>query len=276
MKSILVLALLVGGSLIASGQAPAQSPSQGTVRTIAAAEDLNEAARAYRDGNFEEALGFAERALSRDPLNKTAPLFIARILHRQYKPGDQSPANLAKAREAIEAYMRLLANQRDNEEAYKAIASLYGAIKEDELQRQWIMQRAADTSFSPEQRAEAYVVLASKQWYCSNTITDLPANKETIVKRNTVVVHYYRPSDDADFQKAQQCVQSGLEMVGMAIVLTPDNLAAWSYKQNLLLERLKLVEMDGNISEKALLTEQLEEAKRRTDELSAKSMKQQP
>ena len=117
MKSVLVLVILVGGSLLVREQAPSQSPSQGSVRTTSPSQDLNEAARSYREGNFEEALGFSESALSKDPLNKTAPLFIARILHRQYKPGDQSPANLAKAREAIAAYKRILVNQRDNEEA---------------------------------------------------------------------------------------------------------------------------------------------------------------
>ena len=138
------------------------------------------------------------------------------------------------------------------------------------------MQHAADTSFSPEQRAEAYVVLASKAWYCSNAITDLPANKETIVKGNSDIVHYHRPADDADFLKAQQCAQNGLELVEMAIILAPDNLAAWSYKLNLLIERINLAEMDRRFSEKALFTKQLEEARKRTEELNAKDQKQRP
>lgn len=275
MKSLLIVVILVGGSLTVKGQAPSQSPSQGTVRTTAS-QDLNEAARAYREGNFEDDLRFSQRALSTDPSNKTAPLFIARILHRQYKPKDESPLNLAKAREAIGAYQRILADQRDNEEAYKAIASLYGAIKEDELQRQWIMQHAADTSFSPERRAEAYVVLASKAWQCANTITDLPANKETISGEKSLIVHYRRPTDNADFLKAQECVQNGLDLAEMAVTLTPDNLAAWSYKMNLLHERLKLVEMDETVGEKTLVTKEIEEARRRTDELSAKDQKRQP
>src|ERR1700730_629372 len=100
------------------------------------------ATRAYREANFDEALRHADRAQALDPLNKTAPLFVARIIHRQYKPGDRSPENLALAFKAIEAYRRILADDPQNEEAYKAIASVYGAIKEDELQRQWILQRA--------------------------------------------------------------------------------------------------------------------------------------
>ena len=253
----------------------AQPQTQAPVNTTAAQQDLDEAQRAYREGNLAEALRFSETALRKDPLNKTAPLFIARILHRQFKPGDPSSANLAKGREAIEAYKSILATQRDNEEAYKAIASIYGALNENELQRQWIMQHAADTSFSPEQRAEAYVVLASKGWHCSYTITSLPANKETILKRGAVIVRYHRPADDADFLKAQQCTREGLEFVEMAIALTPDNLAAWSYKTNLLLEQVNLLEMDGRSSEKAVFTRQMEEAKRRTDELSLKEQQKQ-
>lgn len=98
----------------------------------------------------------------------------------------------------------------------------------------------------------------------------------TIVKRNRTIVHYHRPTDVADFLKAQQCAQNGLELVEMATTLTPDNLAAWTYKLHLLIEQINLAEMDRNFSEKAHFTKQMEEARRRTEELNAKDQKQRP
>ena len=50
---------------------------------IRAKSELNETARAYRDGHFEEAEQHAKRALSLDPENKTAAIFIARVIHQR-------------------------------------------------------------------------------------------------------------------------------------------------------------------------------------------------
>src|SRR5882724_12069313 len=76
---------------------------------VRAKNELNEAARTYREGHFDEAEQHAKRALELDPDSKTAPSFIARTIHAQYRPGVQSPENVAKANEAIQAYQQILA-----------------------------------------------------------------------------------------------------------------------------------------------------------------------
>ena len=80
-------------------------------------EELDAAARVFREGNFAQAQLHSERALQLDPQNKTAPYFVARTIHAQYKPGDQSAENVAKAREAIAAYKRILERVPADEEA---------------------------------------------------------------------------------------------------------------------------------------------------------------
>src|SRR5216683_3817636 len=127
----------------------------GMVNRIRAKNELNEAARAYREGRFPEAEQHSRRALEVDPDNKTALSFIARTIHAQYKPGVQNPENIAKANEAIQAYQRILAKDPKNDEAYKAIAYLYGALKEDDKLKAWITARANDPSVEPERRAES-------------------------------------------------------------------------------------------------------------------------
>lgn len=89
-----------------------------------AQQELNEAARAYREGNYTKAQAHAERAMLLDPQNKAAPMYVARIIHAQYRPQIFTPENVAKAREAIVAYQRLLDRSPGNDEAYKAVASL--------------------------------------------------------------------------------------------------------------------------------------------------------
>jgi hypothetical protein len=246
----------------------------GLVNRIRAKNELNEAARAYREGHFEEAEQRSRRAFELDPDSKTAPLFIARTIHAQYKPGVQTPENLAKANEAIQAYQRILEKDPKNEEAYKAIAYLYGATKEDDKLKSWISARANDASVPPEKRAEAYIVLASKDWDCSFKITELPTNKVTSLEAgNRAKVSYKKPQNQKDFETAQGCLKRGLEEIENAIKLDPNSEAAWSYKTNLLLEASKLAEMDGKMDQKIELDKQREAAQKRTNTLSEAAQK---
>ena len=276
MKSILIAPFLSLAFLLSvaaqdnggSAQPPVQRPELTSAQQEAIAE-LNEAARSYREGHFEDAELHAEKALALDPSSKTAPLFIARTIHAQYKPGDFSEENVAKAREAIDAYQRIFVQDSHNDEAYKAINYLYAAVKDEELLRQWVFRRAIDPTFSDEQRAEAYVVLASKGWDCSYKITELPANHITVTtRRRWTTIQYTKPKELAEFEKAQRCATEGLEMIEAAIALTPDSEMAWSYKTNLLLELAKLSEMDHDLQLKIEYTNQANAASRTTEELT--------
>ena len=261
---VIVLAILV-----------ATSSGCGVINRIRAKNQLNEAAKAYREGHFPEAEQHSRRAAELDPNNKTAPMFIARTIHAQYRPGVQSPENMAKAQEAISAYQQLLANNPHDEEAYKAIAYLYEATKQDDKLRQWITARAASDSVAGEKRAEAYVVLASKDWDCSFKITELPTNKTTTLDptNNKATVSYKKPKDQKDFDQAQMCVKQGLVEAENAIKFDPNNESAWSYKTNLLLEASKLAEMDGKPDQKAQYQKDYEAALKRTTELSVANQK---
>lgn len=246
----------------------------GLINRIRAKNQLNEAARAYHEGHFDEAEQYSRRALELDPDSKTAPLFIARTIHAQFRPGVQAPENMAKANEAIQAYQRILEKDPKSEEAYKAIAYLYGAIKYEDKLRAWLSSRANDSSAESEKRAEAYTILASKDWDCSFKITELPTNKTTtIAVGNRATVSYKKPQQQKDFDAAQACVKRGLEEIENAIKLDPNSESAWSYKTNLLIETSKLAEMDGKMDQKAQLDKQREEAQKRTTTLSEANQK---
>lgn len=246
----------------------------GVINRIRAKNELNEAARTYREGHYVEAEQHSRRALELDPNNKTAPLFIARTVHAQYRPGVAAPENIQKARDAIAAYSQILETDPTNEEAYKAIAFLYERIKEDEKLRDWILKRANDSRVENEKRAEAYVVLASKDWNCSFQITDLPANKiTTATGPGKVSITYKKPANQKDFDTAQACMKRGLEEAENALKFDPNSESAWSYKTNLLIEAIKLAEMEGKTDQKTELEKQREEAQKRTNQLSEANKK---
>lgn len=253
----------------------ATSSGCGVINRIRAKNELNEAARTYREGHFVEAEQHARKALELDSNNKTAPLFIARTVHAQYRTGVNTPENIAKARDAIEAYRKILESDPTNDEAYKAIAFLYEKIKEDDKLRDWIIARANDNRVEPDKRAEAYIVLASKDWNCSFQITDLPSNKITTITDGKATISYRKPKDQKDFETAQMCVKRGLEEVETALKFDPNSESGWSYKTNLLAEAVKLAEMDGKMDQKVELEKQREQAQKRTTELSEAKKKKQ-
>jgi len=233
---------------------------------IRAKNELNETAKSYKEGRFEEAEQHAKRALQLDPTNQTAPIFIARVIHQQYKPGVDQPDNIQRARDAIAAYQRVLekpANDQQVEEAYKAISVLYSAIKDDTDLRAWIMKRATDTSQPNEKRAEAYAILAGKDWDCSYKVTEQPDVKTTSTEGGGAKVTYKKPKEQKDFDAIQKCVVRGLEEAETAIKYDPNNESAWSYKTNLLLEAAKQAEMDGKADQKAQYEKQSEVANKR-------------
>jgi tetratricopeptide (TPR) repeat protein len=261
----LIITLALAASL------PAQTPTPVSDEAKAQAkQELNQAARAYREGNFAEAQAHSEKALLLDPQNKAAPMYVARTIHAQYKPGDFTPENIAIARAAIVAYQKLLERSPNDDEAYKAVAFLYGAVKDEELLHEWLMQRARDGSMPNEKRAEAFVVLASKDWDCSFKLTELPVNKIAVVpaRGNKAYVKYRMPKERDQFEQARECANHGLEMANIAIGLTPESESGWSYKTNLLLELEKLAEMSGDVQQKREFHRQYEEALNETKRVS--------
>ena len=242
------------------------------VGKVRAKNELNEAAKSYKEGHFEEAEQHAKRALTFDPDNRTALIFVARIVHQQYKPGVDAPDNVQRGRDAIEDYKRVLQNDPNNEEAYKAISVLYAAIKDEANLRQWILARANDPSQTQEKRAEAYAILAGKDWDCSFKITELPEVKVIAAEGK---VNYQKPKDEKDFQMIQLCVTRGLEEAETAIKMDPNSESAWSYKTNLLSEAAKIAKINGEADKAAQYEKQANVAQQRASALADERRKRE-
>ncbi|HEX8284703.1 MAG TPA: hypothetical protein VF588_15165, partial [Pyrinomonadaceae bacterium] len=207
-----------------------------------------------------------------DPSQKNAPLFIARAVQQQYKPGVQTPENLAVGERAVTAYQDILSRDPGNEDAYKAIVFLYGQMKNEEKVNQLLAERAKGGP-TPTAKSEALTILASKQWNCSYEITEQKENKTTENKPDKILIHYKKPANQADFDKAQQCTTEGLRLAEEAASLDPNNPNAWSYKANLLREKSKMAEMTGDAKAKEEFDKQYVDALETQKRLSAEATK---
>jgi hypothetical protein len=228
-------------------------------------------------GDFTAAEKRLEKVLLSDPRNIYAQRLLPAMITRQVKLGDKSPENIALARKAIEAIQHALNNPQFPSKAKEAmdrqILRLYGQIGQEEFSNE-LRRRASDSKRRPTARAEFYTVLASEFWECSYRITELPTNKLTTANPNKLAVSYKMPKDPKDFQAARMCVTRGIEEIENAIKFDPNSEFAWSYKTNLLTEASKLAEMEGNPAQKALYQKQSDEARKRTEEISARREKE--
>src|ERR1044071_9701137 len=120
-KALAAIALALAASVSAFGQTNAAE----------ARKELDAGTRAYRAGRFAEAEQRFRRALELDPEGKNTRLFIARAVQQQYKPGVQTPENIAAGERAVAAYQEILAREPSNEDAYKAVVFLYAQMKNE-------------------------------------------------------------------------------------------------------------------------------------------------
>jgi tetratricopeptide (TPR) repeat protein len=251
------LASVVLSLAFASG-ARAQRPA------TSAQSELMQGARAYREGKFAEAERHFRRAHELDPARSNVPLFIARSIQQQFKPGDASPENVATAERAVAAYQEIMDRGPQDEflydEAYKAIVFIYEQLKRDDKVVETLTRRANDSLVSNEKRADAFVILASRQWQCSYDITERPENKLVEEMQHTAFFKYNMPPDAGDFIKARGCVDEGLQFIEQAVSLAPESESVWKYKAHLLREASKLAEMEGDEERKADYERQYVEA----------------
>lgn len=271
---------------------------------ILARKDLVDGAQAYKDRKFDEAEQLFRSAAQRDPEQKTAQLFLARTLHSQYAA---SRTRTEKAEEAITEYKKtieeykkalaennsVLAGERspcsysDYEvrqmeanrrsafdsfkilgDSYKAVANLLDSLQRPDERIQWLTQWGEDESLPACLRAEAYNSLAAKENTCANDITENPAVKKTVEKDGKAVFTFTKPENTADYQSLQQCIQKGTDFINKAADLDPNSDSIWSYKTSLLIQNMRLAEMDNRPQDREKFKAEADQAKERFTELA--------
>jgi len=265
---------------------------------VLARKNLVDGSKAYKDRKFAEAEQLFRNAVSRDPdgqtvEGKTAQLFLARTIHSEYIGNRQRP-ELAQA--AIDEYKKSLKVDPNDQASYKAIASLMENLQKNDEWLQWVTQRANDQSIKPENRAEALVSLAAKKNTCANDITDTEKTKKTITQNGKQIFQFVKPDNPAELNTLRTCINEGTTIIDQALALegqagvdaaknidvkkaSDEDLrkrgdllrvfeSARSYKASLLIQAMRLAEMEGRNADRDQLKAQADTAKASFLELS--------
>ena len=264
---------------------------------VIARKNLVDGSNAYKDRKFPEAEKLFRMAIARDPKGEyvegqTAQLFLARTLHSEFI-GDRK--NTAKAEEAIVEYQKALAINPNDQSSYKAIASLYENLQKSDEWLDWVTKRSQNASIPPEQRAEALTSLAAKKNSCSNDISDTEATKKKTTKDGKPAYQFVKPASNEDYEKMKKCIDEGTQLIDQALALEVDRVknaksidipalkdnelvptqdllkvfeSARSYKTSLLIQSMRLAEMDARIPDRDRFKTESDAAKARYIELS--------
>jgi tetratricopeptide (TPR) repeat protein len=265
---------------------------------VLARKSLVDGSKAYKDRKFQDAEELFRKAVARDPdgtttEGKTAQLFLARTLHSEYIGNRQ---NSAVADEAIKAYKKALANDPNDQSSYKAIASLLENLQKNDEWLTWVTERANNQQIKPENRAEALVSLAAKKNTCANDITDTDKTKKTINQGGKQIFQFVKPEKPEDLATLKGCIADGKNLIDQALSLEgPANIetakvidvktasddelrkrgdllrtfeSARSYKASLLIQDMRLAEMEGRTPDRDRLKAEADTAKNSFLELS--------
>lgn len=233
-------------------------------------KNLVDGGKAYKDRKFQEAEQLFRDAITRDPQGltgegKTAQLFLARTLHSGYIGNRDKPE---KADEAIQEYKKVLAVDVNDQSSFNAVANLLENLNRDEEWLKWVTDRANNEQVPPVQRAEALTKLAAKKYSCANDISDAEPVKKTVTKDGKPVFVFSKPESPEDYEKLKQCTAEGFELANRAEKLDTNSDAVWSYKANMLVQQMRLAEMEGRNDEKETLKAEADRAKERFKELA--------
>ena len=249
----------------------------GIYNRVKSRQNLVDGAEAYKARKFPIAEALFRDAIRRDPNGetpegKTAQVFLARTLHSKYISNRiDKPA----AEEAIGEYKKVLSQNPNDQSSFKAVANLYENLGMQSEWQAWVTERANNEQIAGENRAEALVSLAAKQYSCANDISDNEPVKKTVEKDGKPVFEFSKPENEADLIKLKECAQKGLELANKAVELNPNSDSAWSYKANLLVQKMRIAEMEGNAQEKENIKTEADAAKERFTALAAEKRKKE-
>lgn len=198
------------------------------VNGLRAKDNLNEGVRAYNSGKYDVAQQKFERALSLNPDNENARLFLARTLLSRFDQGQEEQVGL----DALEAYDNIITRSASNTEAldqaYAFKAKIYDDLakasegdKAGEYKEQWrqtLLQRADLTTSTAQVKADVYYTLGVAYW------EEAYALDSSWVTRNLPV-----PPDVGE--KVRPLAQKAHEYLQRALSVKPDYANAYFYEK---------------------------------------------
>ncbi len=203
---------------------------------LRARDQLNKGVQAFKNANYEKAIGNFQKAVALDSSLLTARLYLATAYAQQYIPGADTADNNRNAEQAIDQFKQVLAMNPPREQqvhAYKGIGSLlYNMKKFDEAKADYQQITKLDPN-----DPEPYYMIAVMDWAETyKTAADMKS------KIGLKVDDEFKKSKDEmkTCQELQQVngpkVQEGIDAAGQALKLRDNYDDAMAY-MNLLYRR---------------------------------------
>ena len=203
----------------------------------AARTELNAGVQAFRQANYEEAVGHFERAVALQPEFITAHLYLATAYAQVFVPGVDTPENVVWATKALNEYREVLQRKPSDTISLKGIAYLELQLKDfDQAKESYQKAIAADPN-DPELLFAAGVA----DW--SMAYRDIAAEKAKLSAKAQDSLFLSAGCADAR-AAALANVNDGLAMLTKAVSLREDYDDAMAYLN--LLYRLRADVQCGN------------------------------
>ncbi len=198
-----------------------------------AAEEMHAGVVAYKFSDYAGAAQHFQAALAINPDLTQARLFLATAYAQQYVAGDESPANITMAQQAIDQFKVVLNGDPSEQERYKSvvpIASLSFNLKRPDDAREYYGKAIV---LKPDE-ARNYFMLGLIDWTEASEArakekSELGLTESAMISKPEACV--------ALRAKNQQKVEDGMQRLQKALELQPDYGEAMGYMNLLFRER---------------------------------------
>jgi tetratricopeptide (TPR) repeat protein len=117
---------------------------------VAVRAELNAGVQAFRQANYEEAVGHFEQAVALDPQSVTAHLYLATAYAQTFVPGVDTPENVIWATKGINEYREVLRRDSTSVISLKGIAFLEMQLKNYDQAKESYQKASALDPADPE------------------------------------------------------------------------------------------------------------------------------
>ena len=188
----------------------------------AARNELNAGVQAFRQSNFEEAVGHFERAVALQPENVTAHLYLATAYAQVFVPGVDTPENVVWATKGMNEYREVIQRDPSSVVSFKGIAFLQMQLRNFNQAKDSYKKAIAADPNDP----ELFFAAGVADW--SMAYHDIVAEKAKLSARAQDSLYLSAGCADAK-AVALANVNDGLAMLTKAVSLREDYDDAMAY-----------------------------------------------
>jgi tetratricopeptide (TPR) repeat protein len=195
-----------------------------------ARDQVDEGVQAFRQANYEDAIGHFEQAVALDPDFVVARMYLAAAYLQVFQPGLDTPENVVLATRALEQYSEILRSNPSDVESLKGLAYLKLQLNNfEEAKRAYAKAIALDP-------ADPDLLYAAAVANWSNANREITAEKAKLDAETEYSLILSEGCPDVRAHSVQD-IDSAIAMLNKAISLRKDYVDAMTYMN--LLYRLR-------------------------------------